>query len=581
MAMGFTWALMFLFFGGDMAGDLLKAPPRDFASLVDPVAALAGVGVETDADGRIAEDTLIGLVAMKEAGEPDLAALRKAVEELGAAEFATRQAARQQLQAAGAAAKGLLETAAQSDDPEVRLTARELLAEIKEEQAAAEALDMDYAKKLLAVRALERLGSEKALPALQAAAQTGDVTLADAAGEAIAAIKGEDSPRPSGKEAMAWLASHTPEQTAVFVVGDFSRGASDRTLANVLDSVLEAGRKNPGAMRLMGMQIEHAEAAMTGVKKGADGELVQALAKTGNFRVDAAAMVIPSGWTDNPDYMWIAWVFRGLYDPVRMGRFLAAEMGRNRDDAYREVLGVPVYGRRYDPNVCLLDKNTMAVVVGDVDRAEMSEPIIRALKGQPLEDLPPAVVDAMAQFKREGETIRIAAGGRMFLSPSLLDEGRRELGGAAQRENAQPPRDLEDRFEGVFIRFALALLDLQEAGGYLTDAGLVRLRGVSKDNPAAMLLSASLKDLNQILVDVVKQMSEGANEEVKKMVEVLADGPGNVAAEGNEVTLEFSIPALLKSISLVVLNEIQDMAAGARQDPDRGATIEVAPMPAR
>ena len=48
--------------------------------------------------------------------------------------------------------------------------------------------DTDYVKQLLAIRALEATGSQKALAVLKEIAAEGDVTLADAAAEAAGAI---------------------------------------------------------------------------------------------------------------------------------------------------------------------------------------------------------------------------------------------------------------------------------------------------------------------------------------------------------------------------------------------------------
>ena len=109
--------------------------------------------------------------------------------------------------------------------------------------APADAASADlYVKKLMAIRLLEQNKSAKALPALEATAKGADVTLRDAALEAIAAINGKPSPRPNGAALLKELARSVPADAGFVVALDFERDSKGSTVRALLENALKETR---------------------------------------------------------------------------------------------------------------------------------------------------------------------------------------------------------------------------------------------------------------------------------------------------------------------------------------------------
>jgi hypothetical protein len=550
MGMALSWIMMALLMGGELITGVLQEPPRDLASLIEPVPALEQMQQPTD------EDALIALLDVEPQEGPDEKALRQAVEELAHREFAVREKAAEKLRRAGPAARPFLKEAARSDDPEVRLTAREILGELNKQQQAAQRVDMGYTRKLLAVRALEQMKSTKALPALKKLAESDDITLSAAAADAVAVIGGGKPERPSGMEAMKAIAHRLPSDTALLAIGEFVTGARTITLTDLAEEISKEADGSEAFYQAMGTTAAHMKASLQSMKGVGATHLVQVLGMAGNIRVDAAAMVFPDNWSDNPDHVWIAWVLHGLYDPERLGSALARDYGGN--NGFRKIDGVPVYGKRWDPHIALVDRNTLAIVIGDVgDQDLVAGPIVRSLKAEPREELSPAAAEAMAQFERPN--VRIGLGARMFLSPDLLAEGRRELAQEIDRAAARQDTDLDDRLGLAGMRTVAALLEMEELSGYMTTDGTIELTGRANDAAAATDLSMALKGLNDVFVDTAKGLAEGMDEELKGMFADMQKGPMQTASEGRKVSAGGTLEGVLEHISMLAFSQFNRM----------------------
>ena len=158
-----------------------------------------------------------------------------------------------------------------------------------------------YVKKLMAIRLLEQNRSANALPALEAAAKGNDVTLRDAALEAIAAINGNPSPRPSGAALLKQLAQSVPADAGFVVALDFARDSSSLTARARLENALrefqaKIAAQYPNAQQPdspAGMMRQGVEQFVGAIIPQAEQGIAQALAATGNVRVDAAMLILP------------------------------------------------------------------------------------------------------------------------------------------------------------------------------------------------------------------------------------------------------------------------------------------------
>lgn len=180
MGFGMMELLMLLLSGGGWGNDLLDYLPT--------AAYWKAKGVEVSVQRMTAE--------LSVAEPADLAAL---IRDLGAEKHETREAATAKLRAIGPVAIPALKKAADSDDPEVRTRARELL-----EALAATGAQANAIRRLMAIRALGELKRPEAAGPLRPLLESKEPFVADYAARALATIEGKAYERPQAtKEQMA------------------------------------------------------------------------------------------------------------------------------------------------------------------------------------------------------------------------------------------------------------------------------------------------------------------------------------------------------------------------------------------
>ena len=129
----------------------------------------------------------------RELAEVQSREVARLIRNLGADDFKTREEATRKLRSIGAPALPALRQAAQSDDPEVRTRARDIL---KTVSAAARARAI---RRLMAIRALGELANKEALPHLRRLLASNEPFVADYGRAAIAKIEGTPYTRPLPK----------------------------------------------------------------------------------------------------------------------------------------------------------------------------------------------------------------------------------------------------------------------------------------------------------------------------------------------------------------------------------------------
>ncbi|MBM4042200.1 MAG: HEAT repeat domain-containing protein [Planctomycetes bacterium] len=181
MAMGFGMMemLMLLLSGGGWGNDLLDYLPTS--------AYWRAKGVEVSVERMTAE--------LAVAEPADLAQL---IRDLGADRHATREAASAKLRALGPVAIPALKKAAESDDPEVRTRAKELL------EGLSGGAQANAIRRLMAIRTLGELKKPEALAALRPLLEAKEPFVADYAARAIATIEGRAHERAAASREMLW-----------------------------------------------------------------------------------------------------------------------------------------------------------------------------------------------------------------------------------------------------------------------------------------------------------------------------------------------------------------------------------------
>ena len=510
------FAIIVMLFGGDVTGQLQLAPPRDLASLLDPKAALQQMDVPTD------EDALIALIAAEPRGVPDLT---KAVAGLGAEDFKTRQEAARILREAGPAARAVLEPVAGSDDPEVRETARVLLKQIAAAGPRETGPDNSYVQHLMAIRLLEQMKSRKAILALQTVAHGDDVTLAAAAVEAVAAINGKPTPRPSGRESLEQLAGRLPTDTAFLAVLDLERGAKARTIREFFELVKAAAKAGGGAAPepdpdgpvtpdMLAQAVAQLDmVAAPQLERG----VMELLNTVGNVRIDAVAMILPGGddvpeTAELPDVempeaapetgnQYVAWVFKGLYDPERMKKGLAHGFRKTRTAGGHEIL----YG---DGAVCLLDENTILLANGGGRDCPYMDALVEKLTS-PVETQLPDVPAMAIESIRKGD-MRLALASTWALGGALKAKLRQQVQRDLLRQEAQIAANPERakrpaiRVGLAFEKLVLTAMDLDYVTGEVPTNGDLVLRGMAKDAGAATAMVGLLNEAEESLRTLLK-----------------------------------------------------------------------------
>ena len=216
------------------------------------------------------------------------------VRDLGAAEFAVRQAAAARLRALGALAAKELAEAAKSDDPEVSMTARELLKNLKAAKLGPGGPKAKAIRRLMAIRTLGELKDPEALPVLRPLLDSKEPFVADFARKAIAAIEGKPFRRtPLARELLHADLCLLPRNCGV--VGQMS-------LIPTPSKPVDATAALPPFMQAGDMKEKLVQGLLTAA------ELV------GNVRVDHLTMGVADDVGDDTGY--VAFVARGLYDPA-------------------------------------------------------------------------------------------------------------------------------------------------------------------------------------------------------------------------------------------------------------------------
>lgn len=411
-----------------------------------------------------------------------------------------------------------------------------LMAILSEQPDAVGLEGVPYVRKLLAIRALEQMNSCRAVPTLEAVAAGQDVTLCDAAAEAIAAIRCQKGPRPSGSEALKGIARLIPDDAGFVLVADWERGSCDATLGARLKA---AGRGlGNNASAFMGA---HPGEPTTQAEK----VILDALGQAGNFRLDALAVVCSNDLGASTGY--VCAIVKGLYDPSRMAKACQTVMTRRSTFQTHTV-----YYEPSGPAVCLLDERTAVVSFGPGDEAAH---MFRALTGILAERHTPAPSAAKAFEIIAEQNVRFAVSGA--LSKGQREEIRNALGPQVERLKVRSaPLDHQ-----LGLAACEAVFGLAEAGrfaGRLAIGGDFAVTVSCPDAQAAAGLGTCLSGVQKLGRQVVLQrverspMSRALCAQVKSGARLWES-----SVTGTDVIVRID-PALVRAVSAALL------AAGAR-----------------
>ena len=469
--------LLLVMMSGAMLRQVNEAPPRDLASLVAPKTVLQQLGVADDEAGLIALLGAEGVVTVT--GET----LRQAVADLGAEGWQTRKDAAERLLAAGAMARPYLEAGARSDDPEVRLTAKELLEKLSAAKAEV-AGDTEYVKKLYAIRTLEEMKSKQAIPALKVMVKGRDITLGEAAREALAVIRGDEMlKQPLGVGTLNLVAKQLPQDVGFVGVLDFARNRRARSLRDYVGKVFVQGRV--AGDDAVARQVENMVAGM-------EREIPKLVALIGNVRVDSVTM-LTSDRIGEREEGYVAWVFKGLWEPARLR---AACVGNFTGEM--EVSGHKVYFEGYGPAFCFLDEHTAVISVGPGRNGDHIREVVTALGGKERGEPAAHLAGAFARVRAGKE--RLAAAGRLSaMQKAML---KQELEGDIPRMRARVAEGrpgMMRQIELSLCELCLALVEVDRFTAHLTLEGKVVAEAESGEGKVSEKVNVALIELEKVI----------------------------------------------------------------------------------
>lgn len=493
MHMGFFSMVFLLLLSGQ--GGVIQAPPRDLLSLVNVQAALETRHVATDE---------AGLLKLFEAPStaPAAAALEKALADLASPDAEVRRKAAGVLRAAQAAADPYIDQALRSINPQVRAAGEELkvIAEMRVAATAQQTTD-DFLIRLLAVRRLEEIKSQNALPMLETLAKGDDICMADAAAQAVAVIKGQPLPRPEAARALQSLGAALPDNIGFLGVAELVAGATALPLSQRTQGIVVELEK-AGLGQMMG--------EMGRMAPRMDQGIAGFIAKAGNVRVDAAAVVFPKDFEVAPHARYILWVLSGRYDPARMTAALRPRMPMDRTAIERKILCSAGNNRA----ACCYDANTLILAYGR-GSADAIAALVTRMDTQKLP--PPAeFAQVMKTFADKGP--RFAATG--VLSDAQKAEMQKDLGREVERMGQRPPRPETTMFQAM-IRMALKLPDVRQFDAWVSADGPITITARCADADAATALAQPLTEWEQALRALPETMArEHAGELPKGLMDL-------------------------------------------------------------
>jgi len=340
--------------------------------------------------------------------------------------------------------------------------------------------DIEYVKRLLAMRRLGRMRSKRAVPAIRRMSEVQDPTLREMATRALAVLGEGHYRRPSGKEALQALADMAPADACFALTIDTERGSRAISFRSYFERLKEHLGKGAEVV------FPGADAA-AGTVALAEEVILRTLSLAGNVRVDSLAIFGSPELSLERRYLCV--LVKGFWDPARVRRACAFLL-----PAQRQVDGQTVFYAERGPAVCVLDGNTAVVSVGPGQQAAHIEQALKAIAARGGTALPPRLEPAF-KFVTEQDA-------RLGVAGALTAEQRAELKReAVARLRASSPGGAAAQQD---LRRALLQLVLALAGADMfagkADAGGPLLVSVScTDAQAALSLNAALGNLEDRL----------------------------------------------------------------------------------
>lgn len=246
-----------------------------------------------------------------------------------------RKKAKQTIMNAGPSAKPWLEKLKDSDDPELKVTAENMLKQLKTPD-----VNKDI-HRLLVIRALGDLKARKAVPALEKIAASDNAAEAYTAQKALADISGKSRPKRSAlspSEEMKWI----PDKCALVLR---NRIIPSKPLINLSEMIgMMGGMMGPRAGSGNPMEMINEQ-------------VIKLMADTGYFRIDDVMFAMADDVGDKSGFMFF--LLKGIYDKKTVFSYLKNNFGLHAET----ISGVDVLSKEHFL-MALIDKSKVMIFMG-------------------------------------------------------------------------------------------------------------------------------------------------------------------------------------------------------------------------
>ncbi len=272
------------------------------------------------------------------------------VKQLGDDQYTVRQAAREKLATYGSKAKPALEKALTSKDPEVVVSAKDLLDQMSQRGAVGREKQV---RQLMAIRTLGETKEKSAVALLTKLSKSTTPFVAEYAQRALALVQEQPAPvvKPAGWAELDQDLALLPENVGLF--GATQSGfAPARTLAEIsTDMATTRSRAAASAQRLA-----------ASYQRAIQANILSYVEQTGNMRVTGMSLGVSDDFGDRNDAGWAVFIWHGTFDNTAILAQLREEKTRNRGDATAAD-----ESQKNDADVVMI-ANDMTIIIPDQNR---------------------------------------------------------------------------------------------------------------------------------------------------------------------------------------------------------------------
>jgi len=288
--------------------------------------------------------------------------IQQAVTNLGDQNFRVRKAAKQQLIQAGKPAIPALKKASNSPDPEVSENAKQLLTTITETIQTQQKKKKTTTKqllvlKLMAIKQLAIIKSQKSLPVLKQIANNNDQTLADAAKTAIANINNKPKHPIDGYKQLQSIENLIPQNVAFVILTDFTHNRKPTTCKQYVQQLTKIAKE-----KLKNRTGQQAIKMLSTLPAQITPRICTTLGIIGNIRIDAIAITISKNFTIDKEHSIISIIFKGFYDKEKI---IANLEGFEKRIVHGQIVYAHPKGNIL-PQFCFLNPSTMIIAFNPI-----------------------------------------------------------------------------------------------------------------------------------------------------------------------------------------------------------------------